>query len=186
MIKKPISEEKLSLRSNHELTLRMFGSSHPHSPKVQHAAWSLWLADMGFDYFVTLTFREPVSERRAEEKMRRYSRLLTREVYGRNGEYRQGANEVVIFWVLEKHKSGEWHIHALFHAPKGEIKIAPSRFPTLIKALWRKITGAFQIAVMPIENESDEDTVGYCLKDTYFSKDRINITKKPSHQARAA
>lgn len=174
------------LLRKHELTLRMYGSQYPYSPEVQHAAWCIWLAEKEFDYFVTFTFRESVSEQYAEEKMRRYARLLTREVYGKNGEYRREAHEVVIYWVLEQHKSGEWHIHALIHEPKGDVKISTPKFRTSIEALWRKITGALQIEVKRIEDDTDYDVVGYCLKDTYFHKDRIKITKRPTCNKKAA
>jgi hypothetical protein len=62
---------EMALQENNVTTLGRYDNDYPLSHKSLQSAWRKWFADLKFDYFVTLTFPEEVSEEYAKEKMRR-------------------------------------------------------------------------------------------------------------------
>jgi hypothetical protein len=155
--------------------LGCYANDYPLSHKSLQAAWRKWFAELKFDYFVTLTFPEEVSEEYAKERMRRYARLLSSEVYIKCKKFK-GNNHVTIFWVFERHASGKWHIHAMLHEPSGDLRDIKVPFTALLKPIWHKISGGKQVVVRPVVPGTEDELAGYCLKKAKHHLDRVNIT----------
>lgn len=71
-----------------------------------------WLAEFNWQWFVTLTFRDPPHPEAAEKKFGYWVHQINQSIYGRRYKkhHYDGIN-----WVLatEYHRSGDIHFHAL-------------------------------------------------------------------------
>ena len=159
----------------------LYGQRYSHSRHVQHEAWSLWIADLKFDYFLTLTFPrdKAVSISHIYRLMRELSRRSTRKIYG-NREYKTRENEIIIFFFPEEDSSGNLHIHALTHLPRGDVRTPSTSLSQVILKIWRRLTGGEINEIKRLRTDEDRWQVGrYCLKDSYFDKSKIGIAMKP-------
>lgn len=74
-------------------------------------AYSKWLAEYNWQWFCTLTFRDPPHPERAMKQFNYWIHRLNQRIFGRR-YYKQHTG---VYWILalEYHKSGVIHFHAL-------------------------------------------------------------------------
>jgi len=104
-----------------------------------------WLPSLGFDYFLTVTFRDPVPAYRAYAALRTVRGVLCR-----------GETPRHLFLATEPHVLGSIHVHGLYARRSS----GPGSEPDV---LWRKLWGSLgRSRVARIR--STEDVVTYCTK----------------------
>lgn len=89
-----------------------------------------------WDWFVTLTFANPVHPRTAEDRWHRWLRLLQRDLYGPRWEMQRDVYGHGLTWTLavERQRRGVIHFHALLAGPDLE-RAVRQRWETI----WRGV-----------------------------------------------
>jgi len=99
-------------------------------------AYSDWLAKFNWQWFCTLTFKDPPHPERAEKTFRYWIHRINQGLYGRRYFKRQEG----VYWVLamEYHKSGVIHFHALL----ADVEDLNTRFSrSAARNLWFDLAG---------------------------------------------
>lgn len=103
-------------------------------------AYGDWLAQFRWQWFCTLTFRDPPHPETAEKRFGYWVHRLNQTLYGRRYKrHHQG-----IYWVLalEYHKSGVIHFHALL-GDQEDLNVRLLRIDAA--ALWVELAGFAKI-----------------------------------------
>ncbi|MDP2243505.1 hypothetical protein [Pseudomonas sp.] len=88
-----------------------------------------------FRFFITLNFNGVKDDLKAQDLIRKFLNLLNAEVFGK-----RSSKSVVIACSLEKHKSGNYHLHIISEDPTSRI-LSESRklnfnYRNIIKKCW--------------------------------------------------
>jgi hypothetical protein len=93
-------------------------------PVTIHAAWQGWLLNVPWTLEYTGTFRLPATTGRALLQIATTANVLAQALFGRH-YWRRGLSGVGWFAVVERHRSGAPHVHALIVGiPEGKHKFA--------------------------------------------------------------
>lgn len=104
-----------------------------------------WLPTLNFDYFLTVTFRDPVPAYRSFAALRTVSGVISRGEKPRN-----------LFLATEPHVLGSIHVHGLYARRSQSAASEPD-------ALWSKLFASLgRSSVARIR--STEDVATYCTK----------------------
>ncbi|HHU94024.1 MAG TPA: hypothetical protein GXX62_02905 [Alcaligenaceae bacterium] len=138
------------------------------------------ITQMGFDWFVTLTFRYKKTDHDEVAGLaREFFGLLSRDLYGKRSKKR-----VIHYAAIEKHKDGSYHIHAVIKQPGPDSPLNQSEVRTLIKGKWHEVAST-NLDMSSSGNDSERDwfrpinpaelfEVGqYITKDCYRYDDTI-------------
>lgn len=103
-------------------------------------AYGEWLAGYNWQWFCTLTFREPPHPERAEKTFGYWIHRINQKMYGRRYKKRHDG----IYWVLalEYHQSGVIHFHALLGDVE-DLNVKYSRRDA--RNLWYELAGIGRI-----------------------------------------
>lgn len=99
-------------------------------------AYALWLDNFNWQWFCTLTFRDPPHPEAAEKTFKYWIHQLNQQLYGRRYKKRNQG----VYWVLalEYHKSGVIHFHALL----GDVEDINNRLSRRnARNLWYELAG---------------------------------------------
>ena len=94
------------------------------------SAWVDWAIDTDFDYFITLTFKEVVTDpESADASLERFHDELTKAVHGLKSK-----RKLEFVATRERQLSGSWHWHILINAHK----VKCEEFKKLVRRCWMR------------------------------------------------
>ena len=85
------------------------------TPPMQAAWLSLIKKYEPYDWFATLTFRDPIHPEIADRRFRRLVHQINQDLYG--GNYRKKKKSITWFKAMERQKRGVLHFHCLIGSP---------------------------------------------------------------------
>lgn len=93
------------------------------------------ITQMGFDWFVTLTFRYKKTDHDEVANLaRKFFDLLSRELYGKRSKKR-----IIHYAAIEQHKDGSYHIHAVIKQSSPDSPLNQPEVRDLIKKKWHEV-----------------------------------------------
>lgn len=113
--------------------------------------WASWLSQYTWDYFLTVTFREPLPRHRGASVLNAIVKTLTRV----------GANPNLLFLGMELHQSRFLHCHGLLQGRMDGFGLMPAR------KIWRelfKTYGYSRVEKIRDQEDAARYVTKYCVK----------------------
>jgi len=113
--------------------------------------WASWLSQYTWDYFITVTFREPLPRHRGASVLNSIVKSINR----------CGANPDLLFLGMEPHLSTFLHCHGLFKRRMDGYGLMPAK-----KIWWKlfQVYGYSKVEVIRSQEDASRYVTKYCVK----------------------